>query len=332
MADDTAVTRRFKLMHLLSARRLGATVRELAGEMGVSEKTIRRDLEFLQGINYPIEEAVGDRGRKTWRYIGNGSLPPLTFTYDEAAALYLARRFLEPLAGTNLGDAADSALQKIRCTLGEKALEFFDQVLGTFHIADTAVGDYTSKAEIIDSLQIAVEEHKVTRLTYQSQHATKPAARDVHPYKLVHHKHSLYLFAFDPEWCMVRRYKVDRIEQAEVAQSVFEPPGDFDVQRHLAGSFGIYGGSGDVTVVVKILSAAVRYAVESKRHHRGVLTHQRDGSLLVRFQLSSTVEIKSWVLSFGANAVVLEPETLRHEIACELAHLLEFHYAAPVTK
>ena len=90
--------------------------------MRVSQKTIRRDLEFFQGINYPVEQASGDRGRKTWRHTGNGKLLPLTFTYDEAAALYLARRFLQPLAGTNLGDAADSALRKIRCTLGEKAL------------------------------------------------------------------------------------------------------------------------------------------------------------------------------------------------------------------
>ncbi len=327
MIDDTAITRRMNLMQLLAARRLGATVREIAGEIQASERTIRRDLNSLCKINFPIEESTGDRGRKTWRYTGNGKLLPLTFTYDEAAALYLARRFLQPLAGTNLGDAADSALRKIRCTLGEKALEFFDQLLRVYHVTSTGLGDYTHKTEIIDSLHTAIEEHKVTRLTYQSQNATRPAARDVHPYKIVEHKGSLYLIAFDPGHQMVRRYKVDRIEEAEVTKLVFEPPMDFDVQNHLAGSFGIYGGSDDVTVVVKILPAAARYAGESKWHDSEAVTHQHDGSLLVRFQLSSTVEIKSWVLSFGANAIVLEPEELRAEIARELEHLLRVHYA-----
>ncbi|MGO9468027.1 MAG: helix-turn-helix transcriptional regulator [Isosphaeraceae bacterium] len=327
MSDDNAIARRMNLMRLLSVRRLGATIVELAREMGTSPKTIRRDLGFLQGINYPVEGVSGERGCKTWRYTGNGKLLPLTFSYDEAAALYLARQFLEPLAGTNLGDAADSALRKIRCTLGEKALEFFDQVLRVYHVTSTAGGDYTHKTEIIDCLDLAIAEHTVTRLTYQSQDATQPAARDVHPYKIVEHKGSLYLFAFDPIHQMVRHYKVDRIEQADATKLVFEPPRDFDIQNHLACSFGIYGGSDDVTVVVKILPAAARHAAESQRRHRGALTHQRDGSVLVRFQLSSTVEVKGWALSFGANAIVLEPEELRAEIARELEHLLTVHYA-----
>ena len=44
-------------------------------------------------------------------------------------------------------------------------------------------------------------------------------------------------------------------------------------------------------------------------------TTQTDGSLVARFELTSTVEIKSWILSFGAGAVILEPESLRHTVA-----------------
>jgi len=327
MIDDTAVTRRFNLIQLLWARRRGATVREIAGELQASERTVRRDLNFLRQINYPISEEVGDRGRKTWRHIGNGSPLPLTFTYDEAAALVLARQSLQPLAGTYLGDAADSALLKIRCTLGESALAFFDKLLRVYHITSTGGGDYSQKSEIIDSLHTAIEEHRVTRLTYQSQHAARPAPRDVHPYTIVDHKGSLYLFAFDPDHQRVCRYKVDRIEQADLSRSQFKLPVDFDVQKELAGSLGIYGGSDDLTVVIRILPAAARFAGESKWHHSQTLTHECDGSVLVRLRLSSTVEIKSKVLSFGGNAVVLEPEEFRAEVAGELEHLLRTHYA-----
>ena len=62
---------------------------------------------------------------------------------------------------------------------------------------------------------------------------------------------------------------------------------------------------------------------ESKWHHSQALTKERDGSLLARFQLSSTVEIKSWVLGFGANAVVIEPKELRLAIALELEQLIK---------
>ncbi|MCC7084543.1 MAG: WYL domain-containing protein [Pirellulales bacterium] len=46
---------------------------------------------------------------------------------------------------------------------------------------------------------------------------------------------------------------------------------------------------------------------------------QKDGSLLAEFQLSSIEEIKRWVLSFGRNAVVLEPEELRRDLASEIS-------------
>ncbi len=188
--DDTAVTRRINLMQLLRARRLGATTRELAREMQVSEKTIRRDLTSLSRANYLIAADTGQRGRKTWRYVGNGKPLPLNFTYDEAAALYVARRFLQPLTGTLLGDAADSALRKIRCTLGEEALELFERFQGAFHIPGSGAGDYAGKAEIIDGLQLSIEESKVARVTYRSQRALRPTARDLHPYTLVTHKAS----------------------------------------------------------------------------------------------------------------------------------------------
>jgi predicted DNA-binding transcriptional regulator YafY len=218
-------------------------------------------------------------------------------------------------------------MRKIRATLSEPALRYLDEQLPRlFHCTSAGFADYSSKAGIIDDLTLAIEDCKSVCLTYRSQQATEPASRDVHPYSLVRHKgSSLYLLAFAPEHDMVRRYKVNRIEAVEIRPFVFERPKHFDAAAHLAGAFGIYDAPGDVTVVVRFLPPVVRYVLETRWHHSQVLTRQRDGSLLARFRLSSTVEIKSWVLGFGANAVVLEPEELRAEIAQELAQLLEVY-------
>jgi predicted DNA-binding transcriptional regulator YafY len=83
-------------------------------------------------------------------------------------------------------------------------------------------------------------------------------------------------------------------------------------------------------VVVKFLPAAARFVQESNWHHSQSFTKERDGSLLARFQLSSTVEIKSWVLSFGANAIVIEPEQLRLAIARELEQLIKVYQGQPL--
>ncbi len=199
-----------------------------------------------------------------------------------------------------------------------------------FHTTAHGFGDYKAKADIIDTLTVAFEDRRAVLLTYQSQHATEPATRDVYPYGLARHKGSLYLVALAVEHEAIRNYKVDRIEAAEITEFVFQRPKDFDMSVHLANAFGIYTGSGEVTVVVKFLPAAARFVQESKWHHSQVLARERDGSLLARFALSTTVEIKGWILSFGGSAIVIEPEELRAEIAHELEQLIQAYQGQPL--
>jgi predicted DNA-binding transcriptional regulator YafY len=80
----------------------------MAEETGVGEKTIRRDLNVFREIGFPIEEAVGPHGRKTWRLKPLQHELPMSFTCDEAMALYLGRQLLEPLAGTFFWQAAQA--------------------------------------------------------------------------------------------------------------------------------------------------------------------------------------------------------------------------------
>src|SRR5262245_58675169 len=100
MSEEPSLQRQWILLRALASRRLGLTVREMARELGVTEKTIRRDLARFSRVGFPLEESVGEIGRKTWRIVPAGTQPPLSFAFDEAAALYLGRRLLEPLAGT----------------------------------------------------------------------------------------------------------------------------------------------------------------------------------------------------------------------------------------
>ena len=322
MYDDVPVVRHWRLLRILAARRLGMTVRDLAQELGVDEKTIRRDLERLKALGFPLTYTEGAHGRKVWRVTHLEDCPPLQFTFDEAVALYLAHLFLEPMAGTELWQAAHRALQKIRATLTEDALGHLEKLLSVYHFTTSGLSNYARKAEIINTLSLAIEDCRMIRLTYESQQSAAPTPREVHPYKLVRYKGSLYLFAWALQHKEVRSYKVDRIEAAAMSSSTFQRPADFQISSDLTGLFGMFSGEEDVTVVVKFLPPAARYVLDAVRHPSEVVTKQRDGSLLARYQVSSTVEIRSWVLGFGANAVILEPESLRQSVADELEQLL----------
>ena len=68
MADQTPLVRQWILLRMLCAKHYGATVKEMAAEMEVSEKTIRRDLETFQTVGFPIQERVEEFGRKKMAY------------------------------------------------------------------------------------------------------------------------------------------------------------------------------------------------------------------------------------------------------------------------
>lgn len=108
----------------------------------------------------------------------------------------------------------------------------------------------------------------------------------------------------------------------------FQRPADFDIERHLAGSLGVYHGRETVRVRVRFAPAAARYLGEKRMHASQRITRQRDGGAIVEWTLTSTVDARSFVLSFGSAAEVLEPAALRAEIAAEVAALAELYSPA----
>src|SRR5262245_47440698 len=113
MAERKQHLRQWLILRMLSARSLGATLKEMAVETGMGERTIRRDLVDLQSVGFPLAETVSDHGRKHWRLADTGQAPAMRFTWAEAVAISLGRQFLEPLAGTLWWQEAQSAFRKI---------------------------------------------------------------------------------------------------------------------------------------------------------------------------------------------------------------------------
>ena len=123
MSDDTQITRQWLVLRASIARRHGICVREMARDMGVTQRTIRRDLETLRRAGFPIKDTNGVRGREAWRLSDNGKMPPLSLTSDETVVLHLVCRLLGRLAGTQLREATQSTPRKIRATVSESVLK-----------------------------------------------------------------------------------------------------------------------------------------------------------------------------------------------------------------
>lgn len=329
-SETPTLLRQWSLIKSLSARRYGVTIKEVAEEMGVSLRTVRRDLQLFQELGFPLEEVAGDFGRKQWRIKQTWTEPQHHFTFDEAMALLMARRLLDPLSGSPIGQAAHRAFKKIRASLSDNVVKYLDRISQCFHVTRTGTSDYSEKSEFIDQILVGIEDAKVVFLTYRSQRATEAVTYEIHPYGMILHRGALYVVGFSLQHDEVRHWKVNRIEDAEATDFPFKRPLDFDLSTHMAGSFGVLQGGGQIAVKVQFLAPVVRYVTESQWHASQKLTPQPDGGVIAEFQLSSFDEIKSWLHSFGPHAIVLAPQQLRLAVKEDLIRTLNHYESAGI--
>ncbi|MGA2258058.1 MAG: WYL domain-containing protein, partial [Thermoguttaceae bacterium] len=314
LSEQPPLVRQWMLLRALAARKYGATVKELAEEAEVSVPTIRRDLRAFQTAGFPIRETVAEYGRKKW-HLDRAEVPAeLTFTWEEAAALHLGRRFLEPLAGTVFWQGVQTAFKKIRAVLGPAPLNYLDKFAAIFGQTMVGTHDYSKKAELIDDLMRAVEDSHEVALTYQALQSTEPVTYTIHPYGLAYHRGALYVVGRPRRHQDICHWKVDRIEAAEIGDQRFARPAGFDLQEHISKSFGVFPGDGSITVKVRFSPAVARFVEEAVWHPSQRLTRRRDGSVIAEFDLAGTEEVQRWIMGFGRHAEVLEPPELREAI------------------
>ena len=320
MSESVQLTRQWKILRLLEDSRTGWTVKELIAETGVNDKTIRRDLKVLQR-EFDITETIGDGGVKRWK------MPPLGeqmgFQLTELMSLHLAQQFLEPLAGTPLWDGSRSVFRKVKNALGDKAVRYLEKLNAGVLTTQVGTSNYEARGEHVDRLMIAIEDRNVTLIVYQSMQATEPVEQEVYPLGLIHHRGSLYLIAWSSRREEVRNFKVDRIDDVDVQNLKYTVPTEFDLADWLSKSFGVWrSGSEDLqTIRIHFGRDAARYVQESHWHESQRFEPQPDGSVIAKFHLPDTQEIKRWVMSFGSGATVLEPATLAGEIRSDIQQM-----------
>ncbi len=180
-----------------------------------------------------------------------------------------------------------------------------------------------TQAERHPKLLRLIEDAKATFVTYRSARSTEPVTYDIHPYGLVEHRGTLYVVGYSCYHEEIRTWKVDRMLSADVTHVPFDRPREFDVNQHFRGAFAVVTGAEPVRVRVRFSGTAARYVQEKRMHESQHVTVNSDGTAEATFELTSTLEIQSWILSFGSAAEVLEPQSLRDQIQKELQSTLQ---------
>ncbi|MCP2276295.1 helix-turn-helix transcriptional regulator [Nocardia amikacinitolerans] len=239
-ASSTAASRRLlSLLSMLQVRRDWPGVL-LARRLGVSERTVRRDVDRLRELGYPVRAIKGPEGG--YRLEAGSELPPLLFDDDQAVALAVA---LRAAAGTGAGieESATRALATVRQLLPSHLRQRVDSL--ELSAVETAARETDSQADThaLLALSAAIRSGEEVRFDYESPAPQDDAAlrppRRVQPHHLVVRNGRWYLIGWNPERGDWRIYRADRMTLRIPNGPRFAPrpvPGG-DVAAFLAARF-----------------------------------------------------------------------------------------------
>jgi len=274
---------------------------------GVHKRTTYRDLIALESeLGVPVWEEGSRRG------IAEGYLlPPIHFTLPEALNVFLAcrlmlsyeRRYDPNIASTftKLNSIVPSPLRA--------------QIQQTLDWMERCPRDERYLLVLATIAEAWVSQHQV-RILYRALGKQRASERTIEPYFIepAVPGHSCYVIGYCHRTKQIRTFKIERIESIQVTSEPYIIPPDFDANAYLSSSWGVIAEGEVKTIRLRFSAQIARIMEETIWHPSQVLERQSDGSVLMTFRITDTVELQSWILGWGGRVEVLEPKDVREKI------------------
>lgn len=216
MSDTT--TRALSLLNLLQTHRHWPGP-ELAGRLGVTERTVRRDVERLRELGYRIESTPGAAGG--YRLEAGSAVPPLLLTDEEAVAMAIGLRVAASQRLVSGPETTITALAKLEQVLPAPLRRRVNALAETVQPAGINAGAAVS-SEVLGELALACRDHERVRFTYTAA-SGEVTKRRVEPHALAPADRHWYLLCWDVEKGDWRTFRVDRLDGVEHTRVLFEP-------------------------------------------------------------------------------------------------------------
>ncbi len=322
MSRGDQIGRQWSIIQTLISSRMGKTAAELAEELECNPRTIYRDLEALQVAGFPI---YTDRikGRNLWSLLDTVRHEiPIPFSLTELMALYFSRDMLKVFKDTVFYDSLESLFQKIKTTIPPESKKYLKNVEQILHVGLKPYKEYSKFKEIINRVNEATQKKKSIDIVYYTMSRKKKSKRKVDPYRIWFFNGTFYLIGKCHLRGEVRIFALDRIKILHLTKDSFVIPEDFNLDDFMRPSFGVFQGE-PIKVKIWFHTDVAGYIKEKIWHESQEIHPQDDGSIIFEAEVAGTDEIRFWIMSWGASALVLEPESLRDEIREEAEAILE---------
>lgn len=316
MTDSVATTERLLALLDMFGRRTMWTGAELGRELGITERTVRRDVERLRSLGYSIESAQGAGGG--YRLGIGRRLPPLLLNDGEAVQLAVALRTAVSTSPESPGGAAErsddalSALAKLEQHMPSRLRE---QVAGIVRGSVALEGaGRAPDADVLLGFSRAIRDTLLVSFAYVNGQGVA-SARRAEPYRLVASMGRWYVQCFDLDREGWRSFRADRITDVQASSRRFAPRRDVPAPREAIGA-ARPAMTWPVAVSLRIAAAPEEVQRLAGSPYTEVEPDpDRAGHALFRTSGSDVESIAFHVASFPWDFEVLSPPELRPALA-----------------
>ncbi|MCS0638321.1 YafY family transcriptional regulator [Streptomyces sp. LP05-1] len=300
--------RLLRLLSLLQARRSWSGT-DLAERLGVTPRTVRRDVDRLRELGYPVNATPGTGGG--YQLGAGAALPPLLLDDDEAVAVAVGLRTAASSGIEGVGETSVGALAKLEQVLPDRLRRRIG-ALNAFTVPLLRTPSARVDPGVLTELAGACRDSRRLRFAYRD-HGGTATRRTVEPHRLVCTEHRWYLVAWDVERDDWRTFRADRIEPRPPHGPRFTP------RPPPAGDLAAYVARG-VSTAGYPERALVRLHVPYEEAARvvgpanGTLEAETDATCLLRTGAGTLDVMAFHVLFLGVEFEVLEPAELTERI------------------
>lgn len=306
----------------LLRERPGMDIGQLSATLGRSARTIYRYLESLSSeLHTPI---YCERGGY---YVAERSVEGrLSLSPKEVLAVRMALTSGPLSRGGPFGEHAISAWKRIESALTSDAVEEVESAVKRHSIYSSPLPQGEVEPKVTSTIADAIERNKRLSVVYRSHRSGETKNLVIDPYALVFRRHNWYLIAHSRVHGHLIQLKLVRMVRAVDTGETFEVASSFSVDRFYAKSWEMWTGDEERLVSVKFSPRVAQIIRESKRHPTQELEDTPDGGVIFSVRVAGLDEISFWILSWGADAEVLEPDDLRAAIEETVCNLVDVYF------
>ena len=308
--------RLFQLFHRLENSPEGVRIADLARELDVTPRSVRRDLKALQGAEIELESIDNDGERRVRLARTGKSTDPIRMTRFQRYSLAAVRRAFDVLEGTPFHDDLSQLFAKLAQGNAADAATASEGLAERFVYIPDAPKNYKKFKDQLYEIYDGVL--RSLTLSFMYDGLTGMGMRRIEPYSLVLYRNGLYLVGKDVAKKEFRTFAVERMRRVRaLSQAPFTRDPALDVSKLFDGAFGIIAGSQRHRVTVEFEQRVATWIEEREWHPSQKITRQIDGGVIIEFDVAITEELVAWVLRWGASAKVLGPAALIDRLRVE---------------